>query len=88
VYTVKQGDFLFNLAIATGTTVENLQAVNCLTETGLGVGQRLWLPVLPPTATPTPAPTNTPSPETDGGGSGGGGSQPKPTKTAPPPPPQ
>lgn len=87
-YTVVQGDFLYNLALETGTTVERLLEVNCLPTPGLGIGKRLWLPALPPTETPTPVPTSTPVPSEPGGDSGGGGSKPRPTKTAPPPPPQ
>jgi serine/threonine protein kinase len=84
VYTVKEGDYLFNLALATGTTVERLQAVNCLLATGLGIGKRLWLPILPPTATPAATPTAVPTTAPSGGGSGP--TQPEPTKTPPPPP--
>jgi hypothetical protein len=83
-YTAKEGDYLFNLALATGTTVARLEEVNCLTATGLGVGQRLWLPALPPTATPTSTPTAVPT--TTPSGDGSGPTQPEPTKTPPPPP--
>jgi LysM repeat protein len=83
VYTIQENDYLFNLALATGTTVERLQAVNCLVATGLGVGQRIWLPVLPPTATPTIAPTPV-STEAASGGNGSGSSPSKPEKTPPP----
>ncbi|MCP4425024.1 MAG: protein kinase [Chloroflexi bacterium] len=84
-YTVQSGDFLFNLAIQTGTTVEIIQEANCLREPIIGAGQKIWLPSLPPTATPLPSPTpEAPTPEA---------STPKPkppkpgvTKTAPPPP--
>lgn len=83
-YTVKEGDYLFNLALATGTTVARLEEVNCLTATGLGVGQRLWLPALPPTAIPTETPTAVPTTAPSGGGSGTGSGE--VTKTPPPPP--
>jgi serine/threonine protein kinase/LysM repeat protein len=87
VYTVQTGDYLFNLALATGATVEQLQAVNCLATPALGIGQRLWLPALPPTPTqtPTPVPTAIPTEESSGGGSKP--SDPGVTKTPPPPPP-
>ncbi len=87
VYTVQTGDYLFNLALATGATVEQLQAVNCLATPGLGIGQRLWLPVLPPTPTQTLMPilTAVPTEESSGGGSKPGVSG--VTKTPPPPPP-
>lgn len=81
-YTVKEGDYLFNLALATGTTVARLEEVNCLTATGLGVGQRLWLPALPPTATPTVTPTAVPTTAPSGGGSTR--NTPVPEKTVPP----
>jgi LysM repeat protein len=83
VYTIQENDYLFNLALATGTTVERLQEVNCLVATGLGVGQRIWLPVLPPTATPTIAPTPVPT-EASSGSNGSGSSPSKPEKTPPP----
>lgn len=85
-YTVQTGDYLFNLALDTGTTVERLQEVNCLLATGLGIGQRLWLPALPPTATPTPTAVPPTAPPSDGGGGGGSKNTPEPKKTAPPPP--
>jgi LysM repeat protein len=85
VYTVVDGDYLFNLALATNTTVEQLQAVNCLTTPGLGIGKRLWLPALPPTPTPTSIPTAVPTTSSSGGDSKPTG--PEATKTPPPPPP-
>ncbi|MCB9422385.1 MAG: LysM peptidoglycan-binding domain-containing protein [Ardenticatenaceae bacterium] len=83
IYTVQENDFLFNLAITTGTTVERIQAVNCLAQPGLGVGQRLWLPILPPTLTPTSTLTPAAPPTAAPSDSGGGGSKPK-TPTPPP----
>lgn len=61
VYIVKEGDYLFNLALDTGSTVERLQEVNCLSVAGLGVGQRLWLPAIPPTQTPSSIPAAIPT---------------------------
>jgi serine/threonine protein kinase len=54
IYSVQASDYLFNLAIATGTTVERIQEVNCLETVTLSIGMSLWLPILPSTATPTP----------------------------------
>jgi len=59
VYTVRSGDRLYRIAIATGTTVDNLMKANCLTSTTIYPGQKLYVPRLP--ATPTRAPTRTPS---------------------------
>ncbi len=60
-YTTQTGDTFFGLATATGTTVSAILQANCLDNTILSIGQRLWLPYLP--ATPTAAET-TPSPTT------------------------
>lgn len=80
-YTIQAEDTLFDLATRTGTTTDRLLAVNCFTpDTILSVGQTIFTPPLPPTATPTPEPTEPPPP---GGGSGGGSGGPPP----PPPPP-
>jgi serine/threonine protein kinase len=59
-YEVKKGDVLFNLALSTGTTVDYLKQINCLSGNVLSIGQEIWLPIFPPTATPTI--TNTPPP--------------------------
>ncbi len=89
-YAVQEGDYLYNLAVATGRTVERIQEVNCLTGNLLRLNQTIWLPRLPEyTATPSPTPdTSGPSPTTP--------SQPPsqppeptsepPTNTPPPPP--
>jgi LysM repeat protein len=58
-YYVHRGDTLYSLARVTGTTVERVMSVNCLSSTTIEVGQALLLPQLPPTATPAP-PTATP----------------------------
>ena len=84
VYTVQEGDYLFNLALDTGSTVERLQEVNCLEITGLGIGQRLWLPFLPFTPTPTPSPTAIPT--TASSDNGSKPNVPAASKTPPPPP--
>jgi len=53
-YIVQPNDTLFSLATRTGTTVPQLKQANCLTGDLLYVGQRLYLPFLPPTPTPIP----------------------------------
>ena len=62
VYIVHEGEALFNLALETGSTVDEVKRVNCLTSNILSIGQELWLPNLPPTHTPTPTLTSTPLP--------------------------
>ncbi len=59
VYTVQEGEVLFNLALETGATVDEVKQANCLTSNILSIGQELWLPTMPPTATPIPTPTPT-----------------------------
>ncbi|HIP71503.1 MAG TPA: serine/threonine protein kinase [Anaerolineae bacterium] len=65
-YTIVRGDALFDIALATGSTVEELMLINCLESTVLSIGYRLWVPRLPATATTTPTPvfteTATPQP--------------------------
>lgn len=59
-YTVVRGDYLIALARAFNTTLEEIIAYNCLSQTTIYPGQQLLLP--PPTATKTPAPpTATPA---------------------------
>jgi LysM repeat protein len=79
VYTVQEGEVLFNLALETGATVDEVKQANCLTSNILSIGQELWLPTLPPTHTPTPTLTSTPLPTARPPRS-------SPTKTPPPPP--
>lgn len=62
VYVVQEGEALFNLALETGSTVDEVKRINCLTSNILSIGQELWLPILPPTVTPTPTLTSTPLP--------------------------
>ena len=90
-YTIVQGDALFEIALATGSTVEELMTINCLESTILSIGRQIWVPRLPFTKTPTPPPASqTPrtTPQPDG--------LPtvqtpvpvaSPTRTPPPPPP-
>jgi LysM repeat protein len=58
-YVVKAGNTLFSLARLTGTTVADIQQVNCLSGTTIRVGERLWLPATPKTDTPTATATST-----------------------------
>lgn len=72
-YTVQFADTFTRLAAAAGTTVSAILEGNCLDDFTLRVGQPLWLPRLPVTATVT-AVTPSPSPS------------PTATLTEPPPP--
>jgi LysM repeat protein len=48
IYTIRGGDTLSGLAGQTGITLEQLLAVNCLTDARLIVaGQQIWLPYVP-----------------------------------------
>ena len=62
VYTVQEGEVLFNLALETGSTVDEVKQINCLTSNILSIGQEIWLPIFPPTSTPRPTLTSTPLP--------------------------
>lgn len=81
-YSYKATDLLFNLAIQTGTTVDEIERVSCVSATTISPGTEIFLPFSPATATPPP--TNTPEPESGGGNSGGGGGG---GNNPPPPPP-
>jgi LysM repeat protein len=63
LYTVRPGDTLYALSKIFGVTVFQLQSANCLgNSTLIRVGQRLYVPFLPPSPphpTPTPRPTFT-----------------------------
>ncbi|MBN1935510.1 MAG: LysM peptidoglycan-binding domain-containing protein [Anaerolineae bacterium] len=78
-YIVQSGDSLYDLALRHGTTIYEVQQVNCLSSGAVYAGQQLYLPALLPTATPTwtlvpsatltlpvetPTPTTTPTTET------------------------
>ncbi len=60
-YTVKYGDTLFQIGLAHGVTVSQLQAANCLgSSTYIQAGQNLYVPfvaTITSTATPTPSST-------------------------------
>ena len=61
IYYVRRGDTLSRLAASTGTTVSQLQKANCLGgSTFIRVGQRLYVPHLPPLPLPTRTPTRRP----------------------------
>ncbi len=69
-YVVQRGDTLFELGRRHGLTTQEIQQANCLTETSIKAGQRIFVPALPtaapsptPTETETPLPTVTPIPE-------------------------
>ena len=64
-YTVEAGDTLYSIADRSDTTVDTLQAANCLADPNtIGVGQSLRVPKQPeprePAATPEPAATQQP----------------------------
>ena len=70
-YVVQRGDTLFEIGRRYGLTTQEIQQANCLAETSLKAGQRLFVPVLPtappsptPPETETPIPTETPIHET------------------------
>jgi LysM repeat protein len=65
VYTVQSGDTLYGIATASGTTVDQLKYANCLTGNNIFVGQRLYVPNIPPNIVnpgmplpPLPTPTS------------------------------
>jgi LysM repeat protein len=60
-YVVQANDTLFSLAAQTGTSVARVKRANCLVGDTISIGQRLYLPSIPPTATPTATPTTTPT---------------------------
>ena len=52
-YTVRPGETLYALAIRHRTTLIQVQQANCLASDAIYAGQSIYLPPLPPTATPT-----------------------------------
>ncbi len=50
-YVVQPGDTIYHIAALYGTTVFELQQVNCLSTSNISPGERLWVPNLP-VATP------------------------------------
>ena len=68
VYIVQGGDTLYSLAIATGSSVDELMLANCLPDSRIYRGQRLYVPRLPvreATITPSFTPSITPLTPTD-----------------------
>ncbi len=69
-YTIRSGDTLYSIAKSTGATLQQLLNPNCLhTDSIIRVGQQIWVPRLPSTATAVPSktpkpPTKTPRPTT------------------------
>ncbi len=67
IYTIESGDTLYSIALRTESTVDTIQAANCLANPDLiAVGQELRVPKVPPPPTPAPAeaPVATPSTST------------------------
>lgn len=60
LYTVRAGDTLFSLAVTRGSSVDEVTRVNCLSSTGIGAGQTLYLPPAPIPPPPPPPPVATP----------------------------
>ncbi len=89
-YAIKRGDALFDIALGSGSTVEELMTINCLESTILSIGHRIWVPRQPVTETPTP-PIISQTPEsTQAPGkppTSIPGTSESPTRTPPPPPP-
>ncbi len=64
IYTIQSGDTLYSIALRSDSTVDTLQAANCLTDPNvIREGQELRVPKIPPPPTPAPAaaPVATPS---------------------------
>lgn len=59
IHVVQPGENLFRIALRYRTTVAELRQANCLPNTYIRAGQRLFVPPLPATATPTPTDTPT-----------------------------
>ena len=55
-YTIQPGDTLLSLANATGITIADIKAANCMLQDLLVAGEKLYLPFLPPPPPPPPAP--------------------------------
>ena len=60
LYRVARGDTLYSIALATGSTVQELKLANCLESDWLVAGQPLHVPRLPVTPTPTDTLTSPP----------------------------
>jgi LysM repeat protein len=55
-HEVQSGETLMSIALLYDTDVETLRSLNFLPDDVIQVGQRLLVPITPPTPTPTPAP--------------------------------
>ena len=67
IYTIEAGDTLYSIALRTESTVDTIQAANCLANPNvIAVGQELRVPKVPPPPTPASAeaPVATPSTST------------------------
>jgi LysM repeat protein len=65
LYTVQPGDTLYSLSRRVNVSIEALRRGNCLSGYTIYTGQKLYLPLLPPTRLPSPTPipaSPTPSP--------------------------
>lgn len=56
-YTIQYGDTLSQLSFELGVPVGQLQQVNCLADGNILVGQRLFVPLIPPSPTAMLTPT-------------------------------
>lgn len=61
LYVVQTGDTLFQLAIRTNTSVEQIKLANCLTSNQILTGARVYLPFKPTTNTQIPPQESSPS---------------------------
>ncbi len=65
IYTIEAGDTLYSIALRTESTVDTIQAANCLANPDvIAVGQELRVPKVPPPPTPAPAETPVATPST------------------------
>jgi LysM repeat protein len=66
IYIIRTGDTLYSIGRATGATVAQLMAANCMTSDHIHTGDLLYVPHLPPIKTPVPTrtPVRTATPTT------------------------
>jgi len=77
-YIVQPGDTLYRIALKHGVTVAQLQRANCLTDTLIFAGERLWVPFMLPPATELTIIPTFPTPTEPAGSN----TTPEPTSTA------